>query len=89
MYRAYNGKNELCIQYSTFSFFFSFLRHKLELNSIAMEKYKPPQENQRKNMGDQEIMPIRGVIFQVTDKLLRVRPLTHQTESNSLRTSSF
>lgn len=48
----------------------------------------PPQEKQQKPRGLKNKYPSKGQTFPVTTKLLRVtiRPLTHQTESNLLRT---
>ena len=64
--------------------------HKLKATSVAKKEYNHLEQN-KANEGTQEITPIRGLPFQVITKLLRVpiRPLTHQTLSKSLRTSSY
>jgi hypothetical protein len=74
-----------------FTLFLSWHKLKIQLQERNQNhtKIQPTRVSQRKPSGNQEIMPICGLTFQVTIRLLRVtlRPLTLQVESNLLRTS--
>jgi hypothetical protein len=61
----------------------------IETNLIAMEKEQTPWKKTM-SRGDSRNMPIRGLIFQVTTRLLQVAigPWTHRILSKYLRTSS-
>ena len=68
--------------------FFFFFLHKSNQNLIARETYHRLERNNKNPRASRNKYPSKGQTFPVTTKLLRVtiRPLTHQTESNLLRT---
>ena len=70
----------------SYNFYFYFcLWHKLKIQlQEEGTKIQPPQGSQCNPRGNQEIMPIWGLTFQVTTKLLwiTIRPLTPQVRSN-------
>jgi hypothetical protein len=68
--------------------FSSFGVHKLKESLSTGRKVQTRRENQR-TPRLQEMMHILGLTFHVTAELVQVtiRPLPHQPESNSLRTS--
>ena len=74
-------------------YFVFFFWAQTENASIARGEVQPPRERRRKTEGTREIMPIHpGPNFPSDTKLLpgvTTRPLTHQTESNYVRSRAL